>query len=367
MTNKKKVFHLIQSLGNGGCENMLLRTLPLLSDFEHTIITLKEPGELAPKFLSAGIRVETIRSRQILHPAGILRLRKFILNTSPDIVITYLFHADFLGRLALLGTTNATVIPFLRTTYNHPRYWIARLFEWLTKPLVRHYLANSEAVKDFYIRHIGVASERITVIPNGIDTAYFDQLAPDLELRAALSLSPDDFVIICVANLHPNKGHRFLLEAFESLRLEFPKTKLLLIGDGEERENIEAMTRALHSKDAIRLLGRRNDVPALLKLSDLFVLPTLFEGQSNAILEAMAADVPVITTDIPENRCIIKDSITGLLVPKNDSAAIAGALRKLLSDTTFRKSLTDNAHDTIRDHHSLSSIRESWTTFLRAL
>lgn len=367
MARKKRILHIIQSLDNGGCENMLLRTLPQLSEFEHVIITLKKSGDLAEKFRVSGIPITNALCASPFDFTSILRLRQLVSEMKPDGIITYLFHADFLGRFILRGITQAPIVPFLRTTYNHPRYWIARLFECLTKPLVGHYLANSEAVKDFYVQHIGVASERITVIPNGIDTVYFDQLAPDPELRVSLSLSQDDFVIICVANLHPNKGHRFLLEAFESLWLEFPKTKLLLVGDGEERENIEVMIQSFQSKNAIQMLGRRNDVPALLRLSNLFVLPTLFEGQSNAILEAMAASVPVITTDIPENRCIIKDSITGLLVPKNDSTAIAEALRKLLSDTTFRKSLTNNAHDTIRNHHSLSSIRESWTTFLRAL
>lgn len=367
MSSKKKILHLIQSLGNGGCENMLLRTLPLLPDFDHTIITLKEPGELAAKFSSAGIAVKTVGCEQILSLAGIRRLRDAVRDTGPDIVITYLLHADFLGRLALFGTTSVPIIPFLRTTYNHPRYRLARLFEWLTKPLVQRYLANSEAVKDFYVRHIGVAAEKITVIPNGIDTDFFDRLAPDPELRASLDVAPDDFVIICVANLHPNKGHRFLLEAFESLWPEFPHAKLLLVGDGEEREHIEAMIRSFRSKDAILLLGRRNDVPALLKISDLFVLPTLFEGQSNALLEAMAAGVPVITTDIPENRTCINHGKTGLLVPTEESNSLREAMSVALNDLSLRLSLATHARTAIGLSHGLSSIRGEWTAFLKSI
>ncbi|MFZ1626794.1 MAG: glycosyltransferase [Candidatus Moraniibacteriota bacterium] len=368
MSSKKKILHLIQSLGNGGCENMLLRTLPLLTDeFEHHVITLKELGELAPRFAEKGIPVTTMHWNGFFDIPGYRRLLSEIRQFAPDTVITYLFHADILGRLYVQKNVSVPVIPFLRTTYNHPRYRIARLFEWLTKPLIRGYLANSEAVKDFYVRHIGVAAEKITVIPNGIDTEYFDHLAPNPELRESLNVALDDFVIICVANLHPNKGHRYLLEAFESLWPDFPHTKLLIVGDGEERQNIETMIASFRSKDAIRLLGQRNDVPALLKLSELFVIPTLFEGQSNAILEAMAAGVPVITTNIPENQSIIKDSVTGILVPKKDSIAIAKAMQRLLSNTTLRKSLADMAHDTIRNHHGLSSIRKSWITFLRTL
>lgn len=367
MTRKKKVLHLIQSLGMGGCEYMLLRTLPRLPDFEHTILTLKEPGELAPKFTTAGIAVETAHCEHMLSIAGIRRLRALVREQNPDIVITYLFHADFLGRLALGGVTQAPIIPFLRSTYNHPRYWIARLFARLTKRLIKRYLANSKAVKDYYVQHIGVAPEQVTVIPNGIDTDFFDQLIPDPKLRETLSITPEDFVITCVANLHPNKGHRYLLEAFESLWPKFPHAKLLIVGDGEERANLERQANDYRSKVNILFLGRRDDVPALLRISHLFVLPTLFEGQSNAILEAFAAGVPVITTDIPENRSVIKDSVTGLLVAKSDSSAIFDALQRLLTDVTLRRTLSQTAHETVRSQHNLSAIQDSWLAFLRIL
>lgn len=367
MTSKKKILHIIQSLGNGGCENMLLRTLPLVSDFEHIVVTLKEPGELAPKFISAGITVETVHYEHPLSLSGIHRLRETVRKKNPDIIITYLFHADMLGRLALRGTTKAPIVPFLRTTYNHPRYQIARLFERLTKPLAWRYLANSEAVKDFYIRHIGVAAEKITVIPNGIDTETFDHLTPDPELRESLNLTPDDFVIICVANLHPNKGHRYLLEAFESLWSKFPHIKLLLVGDGEERQSIEMMIRSSHSKNAIRLLGRRDDVPALLKLSHLFVLPTLFEGQSNAILEAMAAGIPVITTDIPENRILITSNENGLLVAPQNSPLLEESIKKILLSIDSRNLFLTNSKEIIGKEFRIRSIAAKLSHFFASL
>lgn len=365
--SKKKVLHLIQSLDSGGCENMLLRTLPLVSDCQHILVTLKEPGELAPKFEEAGIEVTSTHCAGFLNIAGILRLRKLVRVTKPNVIITYLFHADMLGRLGLFGTTQDPIIPFLRTTYNHPRYAIARLFEWLTKPLVRCYLANSEAVKDFYVRHIGVAAEAITVIPNGIDVESFDQIEADPKLREGLGMRPDDFVIICVANLHPNKGHCNLLEAFESLRPEFPQAKLLLVGDGEERKNLERQVESYHSKNSIFFLGKRDDVPKLLKVSDLFVLPTLFEGQSNAILEAMAAGVPVITTAIPENQALIMHGEMGFLVPVEDSRALATAIRQALTETGSLQAMASRAEQRIRDRYRLASVAEQWNRFLHSL
>ncbi len=355
MTEKKKIIHIIQSLGNGGCENMLLRMLPLLNAFEHTIITLKEPGELAPKFATAGITVKTIPW---------IQLRKKVIKESPDIIITYLFHADMISRL-LLRFKNIPVSPFLRTTYNHPKYLIARILEWITKPLVKHYLANSKAVKDFYVKRIGVSSEKITAIPNGIDIEYFDSITPNPALRKSLGINPNDFVIICVANLHINKGHRYLLEAFEMCSLK--NTKLLLVGDGNEKESLLHQIENYQSKENILLLGQRTDVPQLLKISNLFVLPTLFEGMSNAIMEAMATGLPVITTDIPENRLLIENNISGILIPTQDSEAIIHALNTLILDKGLSKTLGKSGKEFLRQNFSLKASGNSLHQFLNSL
>ena len=378
MPQKKKIIHIIQSLENGGCENVLLRTLPLLQDFEHKIITLKTFGELTPKFVSAGIAVETIHCRGFFDISGIRRLQKTVKEENPDIIITYLFHADMLGRLALCNISQTPIIPFLRTTYNHPKYLVARILEWLTRPLVNQYLANSEAVKNFYVDTIGVRPEKITVIPNGINIEYFNSITPDSELKKSLGIDPDDFVIICVANLHINKGHQYLLEAFERLRTSSTtchpgpdpgsspkqKLKLLLVGDGEERKKLEQQIESYRSKNNILFLGKRSDVSNLLKISNLFILPTLFEGMSNAIMEAMACELPIITTGINENKELIENNQTGILVPTKSSEAIYKAIKTILENPELRKNLSKNAKLFIGESFSLNKIATEWSLFL---
>src|SRR3990167_5027030 len=438
MPQKKKIIHIIQSLENGGCENMLLRTLPLLQDFEHKIITLKTFGELTPKFVSAGITVETIHCRGFFDISGIRRLQKTVKEENPDIIITYLFHADMLGRLFLqlpflslrVKRSNPApsippargemskgqrggripIIPFLRTTYNHPKYLTARILEWLTRPLVKQYLANSEAVKDFYVSHIGVRPEKITVIPNGIDVEYFDSIASDPKLKKSLGIDQNDFVIICVANLHPNKGHRYLLEAFEHLfipilpadchpglppapfrgairagdpgsipsppsrldesakRVQGGESKrglkLLLVGDGEEKENLQNQIKNYQSKKNILFLGKRSDVPKLLKISNLFVLPTLFEGQSNAIMEAMATGLPIITTDIPENRVLIENNVSGILIPVQNSTILSQTIKQIRGNPTLSEQISEEAKTTIKNSFSLEKITKKWENAL---
>lgn len=343
---------------------MLLRTLPFLDRFEHKIITLKEPGELAPLFAEKDIPMITVRCGGFFDVFGIFRLRKLIRKENPDTVLTYLFHADVLGRLTLFGTTSALVIPFLRTTFNHPKYLIPRVFEWLTRPLVSHYFANSDAVKEFYIKHIGVYPEKITVIPNGIDTSYFDSIIPDPKLKESLGIQPNDFVIICVANLHINKGHRYLLRAFEAVYKKHPETYLLIVGDGVERAHLKNQIHRYTSKNNIAFLGRRTDVPELLKISNLFVLPTLFEGQSNAIMEAMASGLPVVTTDIPENRTLIRNNVNGILIPTENSIALIDTIQRIMSNTEINKQLSKEAKKTIGDSFLLKKTVTKWENTL---
>lgn len=370
---KKKVIHIIQSLDSGGCEHMLLRTLPLLSDgFEHRILTLQEPGELAPRFTEKGIPVTTINLGGFFDFPGYRRLLSETRLLAPDCIITYLFHADMIGRLFLrpaLGWrmphgNSAPIIPFLRTTYNHPKYLVARILEWLTRPFVRQYLANSEAVKDFYTEHLGVQPGKITVIPNGIDIDYFDSIIPDKALRESLGIKPDDFIVICVANLHPNKGHRYLLQAFEAVYKKHPETYLLIVGDGTEHARLKNQTQEYTSKNNIAFLGRRTDVPELLKISDCFILPTLFEGQSNAIMEAMASSLPVVTTDIPENRTLIQNNVNGILIPTENSIALIDTIQRIMSNTEMNEQLSKEAKKTIGDSFLLEKTVTKWENTL---
>ena len=363
--NRKKIIHLIQALDNGGCENMLLRTLPLLSDFEHAIITLDHEGDLSEKFKEKKIPVINIRQKSFLDILAYFRLFKTIKNLQPNLIITYLFHADAIGRIFLQLFTKIKIIPFLRTTYNHKKYWPARLFEKITKNFVKNYLANSESVKNFYVKNIGVSPEKITVIPNGIDISFYDKIERNENLRLSLGIKPEEIIIICIANLHENKGHKYLLEAFENIYKENNKIKLLLVGDGNEKENLLNQIKNYVSKNNILFLGKRTDVPQLLRISDIFALPTLFEGMSNAIMEAMACGLPIITTDIAENKELIENKKIGILIPTKKTSEIERNISLLLGNNDMRKDLGKNAKKIISENFSIEKIISDFSSFLK--
>jgi len=361
MKKKGRIVQLIVTLEQGGCEMMLLKILPLLrEDFEHTIITLRQKGPVAPRFEASGIRVISLNQKNFFDFTSYRRLRKILQTLKPDLIITNLLHADIIGRFYLRNFLSCQIVSYIGTTYNSPRYWLAQLFEKCSKYFADGYIANAFSVKETYVRKFGVPEQRISVIPNGIDTNEFNEASPPEEVRTSLNISPDDFVITCVANLHVNKGHAYLLEAFEHLftrsSLCEKKLKLLLIGDGPERKNIEKQIAVYRSKSHIHLLGRRLDISDLLKSSTVFVLPTFFEGMSNALLEAMSCSLPVITTDIPENREIITHNQTGILCPTKDIGCLARSIERLLQDNNLSQSLGTAARSHIKKHYDLLPI-----------
>ncbi len=364
---KTPIIHVINSLEIGGAENMLLKTLPLLNsgEFEQIVVTLFRPGDLAPEFRRRGITVIDIGLRNLADIHALRNLVHRVSELQPGLVITYLFHASLVGRLYLQQRISAPVIPFLRSTYNYPRYLSARLFERATKGLVGHYFANSEAVRDYYVENIGVKSRDITVIHNGIDTSIYERVGTT-KVLSELQLPKGRMVISCIANLAVNKGHAYLLEAFEGIYQDYPDSYLLIVGEGQERRNLEHQVEAYQSKNNIRFLGRRTDIPEILAITDIFVLPTLFEGLSNAILEAMAAQCTVVTTDIPENRVMINSEETGLLVPTKNVTRLKEAILELIRDKLKRQKLGQNAHKFIKANFDLKHVAEQLEDSLQA-
>ncbi|MCW1888700.1 MAG: glycosyltransferase [Candidatus Moranbacteria bacterium] len=361
MSPKKKIIHIIQSLDNGGCENVLLRTIPTLVDFDHTLVCLRSEGSLAPRFREISIPITCSYYRNFFDIPGLIRLIKIIRREKPDLIITYLFHADVIGRLLLplFREKNTPIIPFLRTTYNDKRYWVARFFEKYTRFFVKKYFANSEAVKTFYTKNLNVCPERIIVIPNGIDTTIYEKdIVDTVSLQKELSLPDEAFIITCVANLHTNKGHFYLLEAFEKIAQKYPQCILLLVGDGEERKNLEHQVASFSSASRIIFLGKRSDIKEILAISHLFVFPTFFEGLSNALQEAMSMSLPIIATNIPENRILIQDTFNGILIPPRSSESLEKAIRNILDNPGFAQKIAAEARKTIVEFYSLETAKK---------
>ena len=361
---KKKILHLITGLEIGGAETALLKTLPLLqSDFENRVCCIKGYGPMGNKLEEAGIQVTYLYFDSIFDiPFLPLRFKKIINQFSPDILVTYLIHADLFGRIFGRFFGIQKIICSQRGSLL--QWEFLRYADRLTKKLVTQYVVQTKTAQNMLSAKLHLSREKFTIIPNGIDTNHFDTTITSIPLKHSLGIKPDEKVVICVANLYSNKGHFYLLEAFEEVFKHHPKTHLVLAGEGPERENITSQIACYASKNNIHLLGQRTDIPSLLKLSHVFVLPTFYEGMSNAIQEAMASSLAIITTDIPENKDFLTHDRNAILVQVKNSLSIKKALLKLLGDPEFLNKLGKTSQSTVKDLFSIQETSLKWKNLL---
>jgi glycosyltransferase involved in cell wall biosynthesis len=209
-----------------------------------------------------------------------------------------------------------------------------------TLRLAHVFVANSDGVKADLVNQVGISADKITRIYNGVDAAvYARRPGARQRIRREIGLSAEQLVVGTVARLHYKKGLTFLIEAADRLRGRFPDMRFLIAGDGPERERLGLQVRALGLDAHITFLGERTDVPDLLAAMDVFAFPSLFEGHPNAVLEAMASELPVVASDIPGNNEIVRDGVNGYLVPAQDAAALAEKIALLAADPSRRQAL----------------------------
>jgi glycosyltransferase involved in cell wall biosynthesis len=197
-------------------------------------------------------------------------------------------------------------------------------------------IAVSDQVKGRVMEIVGSEPEKITVIYNAVDTSRYQAPVDSSRVRRRLGLRASHRLIATTATLKEQKGHSYLIEAMSHVVPQKPDVHALIIGDGALRETLEMQASALHLGEHIHFLGERQDVPELLAASDLFVLPSLYEGLSVALLEAMATGLPVVASAVSGTVRVIIPGESGILVPPGDSQALATAIGRLLDDPALR-------------------------------
>lgn len=214
-------------------------------------------------------------------------------------------------------------------------------------------------------RASGFEARQLARIPNGIELAVFERASP-AAFEGTLEGLADAERVLFVGALRAQKHLPSLLEAFSLLRDRRPRAHLLVAGEGEERAALEALARAKGLEDRVRFLGRRADVPALLKAAHVFVLPSESEGLSNALLEALAASTPVVATDIEGNRAVVEGGREALLFPLDDARALADAIERILASPELARSLATAGLAKARTY-DLDAVAASYERELRAL
>jgi glycosyltransferase involved in cell wall biosynthesis len=352
------VMHVILDLTPDGAQQNL-RTLVEYQSSDNCvpIVCTFKGGPLQQDIEQLGVKVEMLPSRRysvfafpwfVDDMTRIWRsLARLVRQYDVDVVQTHLLSVlDFLVLLLRYATQVRVVLwTFQNSDFGiaedqlrhkwllKPKRYVHNLLYRMAFPLVDGYIAVSDEVKQAMVREIGPIEDKITVICNAVDVKRYGQSSVDkAEMRNRLGFSADDRLVAVVGRLHEQKGHCYLIEAMTTVVPRYPNVHALFIGEGHLRDELQAQAERLGLGQHVHFLGRRHDIPDLLAVSELFVLPSLWEGLSVALLEAMAAGKPIVATSVSGTDQVVRPGETGLVVPPRDAQAIADATMRLLAD-----------------------------------
>jgi len=326
----------ITDLEVGGAERCLVELATRLDRqrFSPVVYSLAAPAataaaSLLPALEAAGVEVRCLGARSNWQLPWVVRqLKSHFVAQQPQLVQTFLFHANIVGRMAARRAGVNRVVCGIRVAERRSRWhlWIDRL----THRQVDRYVCVSRSVAQFAQTRGGLPPEKLTVIPNGVDAARFPAAKPvDLQ---EVGVAPGHRVVTFVGRLERQKGVMWLLETAAMWLAHLPDCDLLLVGKGPEQRRIENWRRASGMSGRVHLTGFRPDVPEILAASDLLVLPSAWEGMPNVVLEAMASRLPVVATDVEGVRELLGANADEQAVRYGDSQAFADRLVALLQD-----------------------------------
>jgi glycosyltransferase involved in cell wall biosynthesis len=360
-----RVLIVIDDLRRAGAQRVITQEVRALHpqhvDF-HVVALARVPR---PSFESdltrLGVGVTYVAGSGLIDPRRIDALRRVIARIEPDLVHTHLTYANILGAPAATLVGRPIVASLHNVDTNQTRFaHVKRCLEgrilrrWATRIVV-----VCAATRQPISRNFDVPIQRTVVVPNGVAPSSirlprrFDRMRKRRELGAA-----DHEQLVCtVARLEPSKGHRFLLDALGMLqsRGELGNLRLVLVGTGPEASRIRALAQGLGLADRVALLGVRLDVHQIMAASDLFVLPSLNEGLSQALLEATALGTPVVATDVGGTPDVVEPGRTGWCVPPAQPAVLAEAITDALASPSRAAEYAEAARDLVRGRFTLSA------------
>ena len=354
-TKPRRVLFVITDLDFGGAEKCCVQLASGLDRkrWHAEVCCLSEPGVLAERLSGAGIQVHSLRANTVWSaPRAVWKLAMLMRRFRPAIVHTFLFHANIIGRLAARLADVPRVLSSIRVAERRYQYHL--ILENLTCRLSQKIVCVSHAVARFTYRNSHVPGSWLVVIPNGID-ARSDHSTVALN-RSSLGLSPDSIVALYVGRLDPQKGVDVLLRALAIARNRCDNLHLLVAGSGPDRESLTALARQLGLASHVHFLGWREDVPALMRAADLFVMPSRWEGMPNAVLEAMSMGLPVIATRAEGSAELVRDGETGRLVAIDDESGLASAIVESACNAGLRALWGERGQAVARDEYSLGTM-----------
>ncbi|MEK6560455.1 MAG: glycosyltransferase [Nitrospirota bacterium] len=357
-----KILHFISSGGLFGAEQVMLSLSRYAKQngIEAVIGAIhdqRDPHlEIIEKARREALPTVVFKSRGLFDINTVRELRNFLTTAGIDVLHTHNYKSDFLGLIA----AKMAKIPVVATAHG---------FTDMTRAVTFYEKLDRWLLFSFFDRVVVVTSEIFPrwrgegkkVIANGIDIHPFTATNVDrAQIRARYGMKPDDFVIATVGRLSKEKNQALLIKAFMPLAKENSRVKLLIIGDGPQRQSLKSLVTQLGLTSQVIFTGIITETAAMYHAMDIFALSSLTEGVPITILEAMASKVAVVATKVGGIPDIIRDTETGLLVTSQDANGLTQALNSLITDKSKRQMLTAAAFDFVRANYSLEQMGQAY-------
>ena len=368
MTSPIQLALIITELEVGGAERCLVNLATGLdrNEFQVRVYSLAPrpaagKDSLVRQLESAGVPVEFLNLQSIMQfPWAFTRLQRSLEKFRPQIVQTFLFHANIVGALA----ARKARVPYLVTGVRvaDPRRWRARVEQWFARG-INKIVCVSESVAEYCRRH-DFPAHKLVVIPNGVDLSQFQNVAPaDL---SALGVPLGKRTLLYVGRLDRQKGLDDLLRAMPVVFAQLPEHQLLLVGDGPQRSELQRLTAKLNLRDRVHFAGYREDVPAIMAASELIVLPSRWEGMPNVVLEAMASAKAVVASRAEGVYEVLGDAAQQQTYEPGDTAGLVRILVQFAQNPQLASDMANSNHQRAADF-DLSKMVERCAALYRGL
>jgi glycosyltransferase involved in cell wall biosynthesis len=359
-----RILHIIDSLDRGGTEKQLgLLALGLpREEFDLHVCALTRGGPWQEELNQAGIPVTVLGRRLPLDPLAWWRLREHVARLKPDVIHSWRPGASgWAWSVARSCGVRRWIVGLQNVDSGRTR--AQRAMDRLVARRCHVMAVNSAAVRDFYVEH-GLPAEKLRIIPNGVSPAPAPT-ATRQQLLDEFGLPDGSRLIGFVGPLRPEKRGKDAIWAADLLKVIRDDVHLLVFGDGPHRQRLERFRDQVEIADKVHVLGDRGDVPRWLPHFDLLWSTSSSEGQSNAILEAMVAGVPVVASDIPGTRELIEHGVTGYLVPVGQRAGFAKWAEHLLDNPDTARSLGEDGRQRVLRDFPVDKVIEGYATLYR--
>lgn len=362
MTSQNILF-VTTGLGYGGAETQLVRLAVGLGSrgWRVQVVSMLPPQAFLYELEQASIPVHSLSMRRgVPDPRGLFRLMGILRHERPVILTSFLYHANLLGRIAgqLMG------VPVVISSIRNEKFGglVADRMTRLTDRLADITTINSNLAGEAVVRRGVVPDEKLKVIPNGLDITRFSWTQEArMQVRKELEIAETHFLWLAIGRLDEQKNYPNLLSAFAQVVSRYPKTMLLVAGEGALRQTLDEMVSFVGLEQYVHFLGVRTDIPNLLAAADAFVLASAWEGLPNVVMEALAARKPVVATEVGGVPELVKEDKNGFLVPSGDSEALAQAMLDLMNlPLVERLCMGERGFKHLEANYSIERVIDQW-------